>query len=182
MEIARDKNSTGGKKNFSLLKATQVREGALEGLVYLCNHVDKTYLSQRMPEPYTAADGEAWLKKINENDGKNIIYRLITLEQKIIGAISVERKPAVYRIDGELGYILLDEYKNQGIMTEAVKEIVALALKELHLLRVTAYIYEPNTASRRVVEKNGFVLDGFLPHGVQKGDNVYDLCIYGFYK
>lgn len=64
-------------------------------------------------------------------------------------------------------------------MTEAVRQVCALAFSTLDLLRITALVYSPNTASRRVLEKNGFLLEGVMKNAVVKGDMVYDLCIYG---
>lgn len=37
----------------------------------------------------------------------------------------------------------------------------------------------PNTASRRVLEKNGFQPEGRMKNAVTKGSALYDLCIYG---
>ena len=96
-----------------------------------------------------------------------------------MGNISVERKADVYAIDGELGYLLLTEYWNRGIMTRAVEEICQIAFDKLELIRITANVYEPNIASARVLEKNGFILEGRMRKAVKKADRIYDVCIYG---
>ena len=75
--------------------------------------------------------------------------------------------------------MLKEEYYSQGIMTEAVRQICPLAYKELDLIRITGLVYAPNIPSRKVLEKNGFVLEGVMKKAVTKGDKVYDLCIYG---
>ena len=49
----------------------------------------------------------------------------------------MEKKADVYRRDGEIGYMLKEEYYSQGIMTEAVRKICPLAYKELDLIRIT---------------------------------------------
>ena len=67
-------------------------------------------------------------------------------------------------------------------MTEAVRQICETAFEELDILRITGLVYEPNTGSRKVLEKNGFSLEGIQKQAVKKGDNVYDLCIYGKVK
>ena len=60
-------------------------------LITLCNAVDRTYLSDRMPFPYTEDDAEWWLGMVSLNEGKNGLFRAITLDGKIIGSVSVER-------------------------------------------------------------------------------------------
>ena len=114
-----------------------------------------------------------------KQQGKDGIFRAILADGKIVGNISVERKADVYRRDGEIGYMLKEEYYSRGIMTEAVRQICLLAYKELDLIRITGLVYEPNIPSRKVLEKNGFVLEGVMKKAVTKGDKVYDLCIYG---
>ena len=47
---------------------------------------------------------------------------------------------------------------------------------------ITALVYEPNIASRKVLEKNRFVLEGKMKQAVVKAGKVYDLCIYGKYR
>ena len=67
-------------------------------------------------------------------------------------------------------------------MTEAVRQICPLAFQELGLLRITGLVYEPNLASRRVLENNGFVLEGIKKQAVYKNKQVYHLYIYGKYR
>ncbi|MDD7050485.1 MAG: GNAT family protein [Lachnospiraceae bacterium] len=78
-----------------------------------------------------------------------------------------------------LGYLLLTEYWNRGIMTRVVEEICQIAFDKLELIRITANVYEPNIASARVLEKNGFILEGRMRKAVKKADRIYDVCIYG---
>ena len=80
-------------------------------LTNLCNAVDRHYLSDRLPNPYTEKDAEEWLKMVTDNDTITGIYRAIVCDRKLIGSISVEKKDD----DAEIGYMLLNEYKNKGI-------------------------------------------------------------------
>jgi len=43
-------------------------------------------------------------------------------------------------------------------------------------------VYEPNIASRRVLEKNDFELEGVMKTAVVKNKNIYNLCVYGKLK
>lgn len=48
-----------------------------EGLKKLCNAVDRTYLSDRMPYPYTDEAAEWWINMVAENEGTNGVWRVI---------------------------------------------------------------------------------------------------------
>ncbi len=151
-------------------------------LVRLSNAVDRRYLSNRMPLPYLESHADWWIGTAKEQEGTGGIFRAITVDGEIVGNISVERKKDVYGKDAEIGYLLFTESWSKGIMTEAVRQICRIAFEELDILRITGLVYEPNTASRRVLEKNGFVLEGIMRNAVVKEDLVYNLCIYGLLK
>ena len=46
-------------------------------LISLCNVVDRTFLSDLLPNPYTEVDADWWLGMVVENDGKEGIWRSI---------------------------------------------------------------------------------------------------------
>ena len=143
-------------------------------LTSLCNAVDRRFLSDRLPNPYTKKDAEEWLKTVSENEAVTGIYRAIVYDRKLIGSISVEKKDD----DAEIGYMILNEYTNKGIATEAVKQICSIAFKALSIEQITANIFQPNIASIRVLLKNGFKYKGTIPNAVIKDGNVSDLLIY----
>lgn len=58
----------------------------------------------------------------------------------------------------------------------------ALAFKELAIVRLTGLVYEENIASRKVLEKNGFCLEGVMQQAVTKSDGMHNLCVYGKLK
>ena len=143
-------------------------------LTSLCNAVDRRFLSDRLPYPYMEKDAEEWLKMVTDNDTITGIYRAIVYDGKLIGSISVEKKDD----DAEIGYMLLNEYSNKGIGTEAVRQVCSIAFKILSLEQITANVFQPNIASIRVLLKNGFKYKGAIPNAVIKDGNVYDLLIY----
>ena len=143
-------------------------------LTNLCNAVDRHYLSDRLPNPYTEKDAEEWLKMVTNNDAITGIYRAIVYDGKLIGSISVEKKDD----DAEIGYMLLNEYSNKGIGTEAVRQVCSIAFKVLSLEQITANVFQPNIASIRVLQKNDFKYKVTIPNAIIKDGNVYDLLIY----
>lgn len=72
----------------------------------------------------------------------------------------------------ELGYVLSKDYWGQGLMTEAVKEVLRFAFEKLGLNLVTVYHYPYNDRSRRVIEKAGFTYEGTLRMVRRRYDGV----------
>ena len=148
-------------------------------LMRICNETDRTYLSNRLPYPYTEENAGWWLNMVSESEGKRGIFRSVRVDGEIVGNITVEQKEDVFVKDAELGYLLLADMWSKGIMSEAVRRICEIAFKELDIVRITGQVYEPNAASRRILEKNGFELEGILKKAVFKEGKIWNLCVYG---
>lgn len=148
-------------------------------LMALCNAVDRTFLSDRLPYPYTEADADWWLGMVAENDGKEGVWRAIVVDGQIVGSISVERMADENRAAGSIGYMILTPFWLQGIGTEAVRQICAIAFWELALERIIGEVFPENLASARVLEKNGFLLEETKAGAVVKGGKAMDVRVYG---
>ena len=157
-------------------------ECSKEDLIRICNGVDRRYLANRLPYPYTEKDAETWMNTVMEHEGADGVFRVIKIDVRAAGNISVEQKKDVYTRDEKIGYMLMPEYWSHGIMTEAVRLMCDLAFKQLNIIRITGYVYAPNIASIKVLQKNGFSREGVMRNAVTKDYKVYDLCIYGLLK
>ena len=153
-----------------------------EGLTELCNAVDRTFLSDRLPNPYTDENADWWLNMVTKSEGVDGTFRAIVVDGKIVGSVSIERKADIYRLDGELGYMLLRDYWNRGLMSRAVGQVCEIAIKELGLNRITANVFHPNLASQRVLLKNGFTQEGIMRNAAIKSEKIYDILIFGLLK
>ena len=148
-------------------------------LMALCNAVDRTYLSDRLPYPYTETDADWWLGMVAGNDGKEGVWRAIVVDGQVVGSISVERMANENRSVGSIGYMILTPFWSQGIGTEAVRQICGIAFHELALERINGEVFPENLASARVLEKNGFRLEGTKVGAVVKGGKAMDVRVYG---
>ena len=147
-------------------------------LMALCNAVDRTFLSDRLPYPYTEADADWWLGMVAENEGKEGVWRAIVVDGLIVGSISVERMADENRAAGSMGYMILTPFWSQGIGTEAVRQICGIAFRELALERIIGEVFPENLASARVLEKNGFLLEETKVRAVVKGGTAVDVRVY----
>ena len=146
-------------------------------LMALCNAVDRTFLSDRLPYPYTEADADWWLGMVAGNDGKEGVWRAIVVDGQVVGSISVERIADKNHAVGSIGYMILTPFWSQGIGTEAVRQICRIAFRELALERIIGEVFPENLASARVLEKNGFLLEE--TRAVVKGGKAMDVKVYG---
>lgn len=149
-----------------------------EALMALCNAVDRTFLSDRLPNPYTEADAEWWLGMVTGNEGKEGVWRSIRADGQLVGSISVERKDEGGQTIGEIGYMILTPWWSQGIGTESVRQISEIAFQELMLEQIIGQVFLENVASARVLEKNGFLLEEMKTGTVVKGGRTMDVRLY----
>ena len=147
-------------------------------LMALCNAVDRTYLSDRLPYPYTEADADWWLGMVAGNDGKEGVWRAIVVDGQVVGSISVERMANENYAVGAIGYMFLTPFWSRGIGTEAVRQICEIAFRKLTLERIIGEVFPENLASARVLEKNGFRLEETKAEAIVKGGKAMDVRVY----
>lgn len=119
-------------------------------------------------------------KKIESNEGINWA---ITLKgnPKLIGIIGHYRiQPENYRC--EIGYMILPENNGKGIVTEAIKVVLKYGFDDLQMHSIEAVIDPENTASERVLQKNGFVKEAHLIENEFAEGKFWDSVIYSILK
>lgn len=153
-----------------------------EDFATICNRIDRTHLTNRIPYPYTTKDAEDYFLMARASEGKSGLFRAVFVDGKLEGAISLERKQDIYCVDAEIGYFLDSEVQGQGVMKEAIAQIVSLGFQNMPIIRITALVNEPNIPSRKALEANGFQLEGIMKKASMKDGVVKDVCIYGIVK
>lgn len=81
---------------------------------------------------------------------------------------------------GEIGYWINTKFSGNGYITEAVRDVSNLGLKELNFNRIEIRVESTNIKSRRIPEKLGFTLEGILKNDDLSADGkiLTDTCIY----
>lgn len=154
------------------LKRWEISDAA--ALAEVFQKTDRRWLSDETPDNIWGA--EAFIK--NRAGSSNIITAII-YDGNIVGQIGVEKlDPA----SAEIGYCLITEYEGRGITTVAVRKICEIAFTELGVVRIQAKVFEANIASRRVLEKVGFTLEGILEKSIIKDEKYYNECLYAKLK
>lgn len=151
------------------------------------------YLSDRdihlntltIPHPYTESDAELWIRKRlehNQRVGHDVSFAIRNADDKVIGAVGADNLDPGTDYKAEIGYWLAKPYWGTGIMTEAVGAFIRYAFDEFKLEKLVAHVFELNAGSARVLEKNGFQLEGRLRKHYLKNGEMVDARVYGLLK
>jgi len=98
------------------------------------------------------------------------------------GSIGLMVQPDIHRKNAEMGYWLAEPYWGQGIMTEAVRQMIEFGFYNLDINRIFARPFSINIASQRVLEKAGMKLDGRFEKTLFKNGQYLDELIYAIRK
>ena len=159
------------------------QEDVEDVLRYANNDKIARNLRNIFPYPYIRTDAETFIESCIAADETHQLFRAIEVEGHAVGSIALCRGGDVYTLAAELGYWLAEDFWGQGIMAQAVRQICEEGAERWEdLLRIYAEPFAHNTASRRVLEKAGFTLEGVLRKSVCKRGRVCDSCMYALLR
>ncbi len=125
-----------------------------------------------IPYPYSVSDAEYFINLV-EKDIANKVFA-IEFENEFCGVVSLTLKKDIYRKSAEIGYWMGEPFWGKGIMSEAVRLMIKHGFEEFDLIRIFARVFENNTASMRVLEKNGFKKEGVFKKALVKNGKILD--------
>ena len=94
-------------------------------------------------------------------------------DDQLVGGVTLSNLRRGVTQAAVLGYWLGLPYIKSGYMTRAVQVLAGFAFDELHLHRIEAATMPANTASIRVLERNGFRREGFA-RGLLKINGLWE--------
>lgn len=157
---------------------------------YLNDNQTTQYITAAIPQPYTFDDASWWIEHANNSSPSGVIIKAIEFNGVFVGCISATAGQFEYHRSAELGYwvgrlsfnkeLSNKELWNQGIATEALSLFIEALKDTTHLSRLFVSVVTENRASIRVLEKNGFTLDGTLKQTSYKNGEFFDECMMSF--
>lgn len=147
-------------------------------------HLQEKQISDQtltIPYPYNEDHAKWWINFVDEDtkrQGKPVILAIRSQNGSLIGSIGLHDFELGKSHKAEIGYWLAKPYWNQGIVTKAVCAMCNYAFNELGLVRITAHVFDFNTASARVLEKANFKLEGTLRNHYKKNGEIFDAKLY----
>ncbi len=137
---------------------------------YLNNTKVTQYITDAIPKPYTTQDAKWWID-IHQNDNN---VRAIAFNGDLVGCISATVGQFEYSCGAELGYWIAEDFLFLLIATTAVKQFTEHLFHTTNLVRLFVSVVADNIGSIRVLEKNGYVLEGTLKQASCKNGVYYD--------
>lgn len=147
-------------------------------------------LRHRFPSPYTEADAAAWIQSRLALERPCHFAIADARTDEAIGGIGIELGEDVHFRTAEFGYWLGEAHWGRGIMSAIARPFVEWVFRnvkvrseyegerEFGLLRLFAVGFVENVASRRVVERAGFVHEGVTKASAYKHGRVLDQWMY----
>jgi [ribosomal protein S5]-alanine N-acetyltransferase len=171
---------TRGLKTPLVLTRCTIRQWCAEDAVDLARQANDTGVAANLrdafPNPYTVDDANIFLARvINDQPMTNFC---LDIGASAAGGIGLRLGSDIYRRTAEFGYWLGRAYWNRGIMSEAVGAFSDAAFEAFDLRRLYAEPFANNTASVRVLEKAGFILEARLKNNVMKAGQLLDSFVY----
>jgi RimJ/RimL family protein N-acetyltransferase len=149
----------------------------LPNLVLYANNINLwNNVRNYFPFPYTEEAGRTWLETVI--GAEPVVNFAIDVDGIAAGGIGVILNSDVYIMSAEVSYWVGEPFWGQGIATEAVRQMVEYIFYYFDIVRLYAEVFETNKASMRVLEKNGFYLEGVRRKAVLKNAILMDDYIW----
>lgn len=140
-------------------------------------------LRDGLPYPYSEKDAQDFIANMLTSDpSKTFAFAIVNDKDQVIGSIGAFRGENIHRQTAEMGYYLAEESWGKGIGTKAVKQLTEHLFTKTDIIRIFAEPFTTNLASCRVLEKNGFHLEGTLQKNAVKNGEVKDMQMYALLK
>ena len=105
--------------------------------------------------------------------------RSVCVNDRSIGFVFIRQESGDDKCRAELGYAIAAKYWGQGVTTRALKMAISDGLRSFpDLVRLQARVDVENKASRRVLEKLGFLKEGVLRKYMYIKGKFIDLVVY----
>lgn len=150
-------------------------------LVELANNQKVSqFLIYTFPYPYTEEDANWWITTGARDNGA--ITKVIEYDGIFIGSVGITPQPGWRSHTAEIGYWLGEEFWGRGLATQVLELMTKHAFSEGGWEKLFAPVLAPNRASARVLEKNGYQLEGVLRNEVIKNGQMYDMLHYAKHR
>ena len=135
-------------------------------------------LRDAFPHPYRLQHARDFIKSARTRTPETMFA--IAVGDEAVGGVGFVLRQDVERVSAEIGYWLAEPCWGRGIATEALVAATGHAITTHGLTRVYALPFAWNTASCRVLEKAGYMLEGRLRRSAIKNGVVTDQLQYAF--
>ena len=111
--------------------------------------------------PQTAKEFEVNLKRLQT--GAHLSYWVCTEDGELAGVVNINEIVRGLFCSGYLGYYAFVPHNGRGYMKKGLRAVLEDAFRRQRLHRLEANIQPENEASRQLVQRCGFRLEGYSP-------------------
>ncbi len=138
------------------------------------------WLTNQFPYPYTENDAKAFIEAVASNNTSKVFA--IEVDGEAVGSIGIFPQSDIHKKSAEIGYWLSEKYWGNGIISNAIENIVNYGFNTFDIVRIYARPFSTNKGSQRVLEKAGFLLEARLKNALYKNGEYLDEFIYSKLK
>ncbi|MDR1173529.1 MAG: GNAT family N-acetyltransferase [Puniceicoccales bacterium] len=155
-------------------------------VVYVQRCVNDRRISDNLsytPHPYTMEMAETWTRNVDKGMGQGTCCYWTICHRKtnvFIGSMGLSL--CGEQENCELHYWISADEWNKGYCTEASKRAIVHAFEDLNMHRAHVTHREKNMASKIVIEKCGFVLEGISRESLKRFGKFENVIMYGLLR
>lgn len=134
-------------------------------------------LTDQFPHPYTEEASKGWIEHVRSQEQET--HFAIADNNEAFGCVGFSFGQDIQCKTAALGYWIGEAYWQRGIMSKVGRAFTDYIFTNYtEIVRIQAEVFEGNTASGRVLEKAGFLLEARLRKSVFKDAKLLDGMIY----
>ena len=139
------------------------RPSRADGLALIRAHLQSRDYHQPWVEPFTDQAGfDAWFAE--KTTGPHASFLAVDVESgEIAGVVNISQIVTGVFQSAYLGFYGMAGFGGRGLMTDALRQVIAYAFNDLGLHRLEANIQPSNARSLALVKRLGFQKEGFSP-------------------
>lgn len=162
-------------------KEFKLRAWKKEDLKSLVKYANNLSIAKNMTDmfqhPYSEADGMSFIEFATQPGSAHIFA--IEVDGEAAGGIGIHPQHDIHRKNAELGYWLGEPFWGMGIISRAIRQALDFAFQNYNDIdRIFARPFGSNTASQKVLEKNGFVREAHFEKTLIKNGELQDELVY----
>ncbi|MCP4964417.1 MAG: GNAT family N-acetyltransferase [bacterium] len=137
-------------------------------------------LLHQFPHPYTVEDATEWIDYCLAQDPVRDL--VIARDDRLIGVCGASPGEGVNQYTATVGYWIGEAHWGKGFASDALSRFVGYVWDTFDVERLQAEVFAWNPASARVLEKNGFVLEGTRRQAIHKDGEFVDEWFYSLLR
>ena len=137
-------------------------------------------LTHVFPHPYTPEAATEWIERCIEQEPATDL--VVAYDDRLIGVCGLFIGEGVSAYTGGVGYWIGEDHWGNGYASAAFARFLAYVWDTFDVQRLQAEVFAWNPASARVLEKNGFVMEGTRRRAIHKDGKFVDEWFYSLLR